>query len=422
MPKKPPEWLSADIQELYTACQGNIRAIQEAIQEKRGVKIAYMTISNRMDQLGLERPRKKSKQTTQEDTMIDAPVEVLPGQMSTEDTDTPAEVHYGAVHEFDALPEGYAKVIQPMREYSPAEEFALTESMRLFGFVGAIVRDQFGRVLDGNQRQRVARLRGLGVPHTITHVRDDAHALAVATSLNAVRRQYPREEREQLAIAMRDQGFSYRVIAAALGVSKDTVQRDIFGGFKIIPAPESEAEIVSDETLHRDAHETTVSSETISKMAHETDSKIVSPETIITTEPPTPAQPPKPVKRVQRKGGGTYPAQRPTTQKTSKPSSIDQGTTATQWHNRLVQELTHIERVIGQFQAAGGMSVLGREFSPGMRDSLLGDLRGKAKMLREMADYLEVITQEPTGTSEMFKPQTTSPPTEALDSPEEKGD
>ena len=226
------------------------------------------------------------------------------------DADTPPEVQYGAVHEFDALPEGYAKVIQPMRPYSDAEEYALNESMRLFGFVGAIVRDQYGRILDGNQRQRVARQRGLGVPHTITQVRDDAHAVAVATSLNAVRRQYPRQEREQIALSMRDQGFSYRVIAAALGVSKDTVQRDIMGNFQIIPAPEPESEIVSSETISGNAHETTVSSETISGMAHETDLTIVSSETISTVEPPTPAQPPQPVQRVKRKGGGTYPAQR----------------------------------------------------------------------------------------------------------------
>lgn len=239
---KPPEWLDADIQECYPACKGEIKAIQRAIVQKRGVQIAYMTISNHMDALGLERPRANSKKvSTQEDMIPDDVVQI-------DATDTPAEVHYDAVVEFDALPDGYAKEIQPMRPYSDAEEFALNESMRLFGFVGAIVRDQYGRILDGHHRQRVARLRGLGVPHTITHVRDDAHALAVATSLNAVRRQYPRKEREQIALAMRDQGFSYRVIAAALGVSKDTVQRDIFGGFKIIPAPEPEAPPVSSET------------------------------------------------------------------------------------------------------------------------------------------------------------------------------
>ena len=63
--------------------------------------------------------------------------------------DTPAEVHDGAVNEFDALPAGYAKVIQPMWEYTEAEDEALKESVRLFGFIGTIVSDQYRRSLDG---------------------------------------------------------------------------------------------------------------------------------------------------------------------------------------------------------------------------------------------------------------------------------
>jgi hypothetical protein len=83
----------------------------------------------------------------------------------------------------------------------------------------------------------------------------------------------------------------------------------------------------------------------------------------------------------------------------------------------LAREFNHLDRIIKQFQSEGGVSVLGRQLSPDMRASLLGDLRGKAKMLREMADYLETITRPPTDTSEMFD---SSPISEALDSPEEK--
>ena len=92
-------------------------------------------------------------------------IEVLPGQLSIEDADTPGAVHYGAVQEYDALPHDYAQDIQPMQPYSDAEEWALDKSMELYGFLGAIVLDQYGRILDGNQRQRIARLRGLAVPH-----------------------------------------------------------------------------------------------------------------------------------------------------------------------------------------------------------------------------------------------------------------
>jgi hypothetical protein len=67
MPKaKTPEWLNAEIQELYQSGHRAIKAIQRAVQDKRGVEIPYMTISNRMDDLGLARPRKPSKRTEED--------------------------------------------------------------------------------------------------------------------------------------------------------------------------------------------------------------------------------------------------------------------------------------------------------------------------------------------------------------------
>jgi hypothetical protein len=90
---KAPEWLNADIQEFYPPCQGHIRAIQRAILEKRGVGIAYMTISDRLQRLGLERPSDKKKakvnqSQTQVGSMPKDVVEVLPGQRRFDTTDT----------------------------------------------------------------------------------------------------------------------------------------------------------------------------------------------------------------------------------------------------------------------------------------------------------------------------------------------
>jgi transposase-like protein len=313
MPKKVPEWLDDDIREFYHTCQGNIRAIQRAITERRGVEPKYMTITDHMKQLGLERPRDKSKKAPRETPMSvdETPVEVLAGQMSIEDADTPAQVHYGAVHEFDRLPDGYAKVIQPMRPYSDAEEWALNESMRLYGFIGAIVCDQFGRVLDGNQRQRIARLRGLSVPHTITHVKDDAHAIEIATAANAVRRHYTQEQRQELAPRLRDQGFSYRAIADALGVGKSTVYRDILGELKIRPEPEDHSADVPNGTP-----EVVITSEVETNFTPEpitTDAPVPNgtPQHV-TSEQPTGETIPEPVKRVKGRDKKSYPGQRPT--------------------------------------------------------------------------------------------------------------
>jgi hypothetical protein len=61
-----------------------------------------------------------------------------------------------------------------------------------------------------------------------------------------------------------------------------------------------------------------------------------------------------------------------------------------------------MDRMIEQFQSAGGVSVLGRDLSAGMREALLTNLRQRAKMLREMADYLEILTRQPSNTGEMY--------------------
>lgn len=276
------------------------RSIQAAFEE-RGIH--WRTLMNY---------RTKAKKTTvQEPATTEEVVEVEQEETDT-DTDTGRDVHYDAVNEFLALPEGYAKVIQPMQPYSEAEEWALDKSMELYGFLGAIVRDQYGRILDGNQRQRLGRLRGLKVPHTTTFIRDDAHAIDIARTLNTVRRHYTKEQREELAPLMRDQGYTYEAIAEALGVGKATVYRDVMGVLRVrteqsvvtdTPPPITHDEIVPNETISPENHETIVPNETIEAQTHD---KIVPNETIALVRP----EPSQPVPRVKRKGGGTYPAKR----------------------------------------------------------------------------------------------------------------
>jgi transposase-like protein len=236
------------------------------------------------------------------------------------DTAVP-EVHYDAVNEFEALPEGYAKVIQPMRPYTEAEEWALNKSMELYGFIGTIVYDQYGRILDGNQRQRIARLRGLTVPFTIMQVRNDAHAMEIARVANAVRRHYTPEQRQELAPILRDQGFSYRAIAEALGVGKSTVYRDVFGELRIRPESVTEPEIVPNGTLP---------DVTTEPPTQDTSPPVTEPETVPNGTTPeidhaeraVVVPPMNPPQRVQRKGGGTYPAHRLTGTKTPKPFDV----------------------------------------------------------------------------------------------------
>ena len=76
------------------------------------------------------------------------------------------------------------------------------------------------------------------MPHTITHVRDDAHAIEIARALNTIKRHYPRQQRLELVQQLREQGFSSREMAVALGVSQATVIRDIWGSYQVVePSP-----------------------------------------------------------------------------------------------------------------------------------------------------------------------------------------
>jgi hypothetical protein len=119
---KAPEWLNAEIQECYPICEGNIKKIQAAIKEKRGIEIAYMTISDRLKRLGLERPMDKWKQAkpspAQEIPMSDEPVTVLAGQMSIEDANTPPPEPVSPIGDIAHVPE----ITGPL---SPAEAKSL---------------------------------------------------------------------------------------------------------------------------------------------------------------------------------------------------------------------------------------------------------------------------------------------------------
>jgi ParB-like chromosome segregation protein Spo0J len=138
-----------------------------------------------------------------------------------------------------------------------ATESALRESIRRFGVLVPVVRDQHGRTLDGHHRSRIADEESVKYRVDLVTVTDDEEAREIAVTLNADRRQMDAEQRREVHVALARTGHSERAIAGATGFSKATVRRDI-----------ERAEIGSDEPIR--------------------------PE------------------RIHRQGGGTYPAKRPT--------------------------------------------------------------------------------------------------------------
>ena len=100
--------------------------------------------------------------------------------------------------------------------------------------------------------------------------------MEIARSLNTARRHYTIEERQTLALEMRDHGYAYQAIAEALGVGKATVYRDVMGVLRV-----RAEEIVPHETIPTVNHDEIVPHETIEPPTHE---EIVPPETISAVE------------------------------------------------------------------------------------------------------------------------------------------
>lgn len=116
----------------------------------------------------------------------------------------------------------------------PAVEAALKESIRRFGVLVPIAKDQHGNILDGHHRARVAAELGVSCRVDVISVADEDEAKAIAHTLNADRRQLDPEQRRAVVAALatevdaRGVGVhSPNAIADALGVSLDTVQRDM---------------------------------------------------------------------------------------------------------------------------------------------------------------------------------------------------
>lgn len=111
----------------------------------------------------------------------------------------------------------------------PAVEAALRASIERFGVLVPVVVDQHGGLLDGHHRRRLAGELGVECPQIERHAANEAEAEAIARTLNVDRRHLDPDQRRELAADLRSSGHSLRSIGGALGVSKNTVARDLSG-------------------------------------------------------------------------------------------------------------------------------------------------------------------------------------------------
>ena len=119
--------------------------------------------------------------------------------------------------------------IQPFANLDAATEAALRASIERFGVILPIVKDQHGRILDGNQRARIAAELGVFPDEITVSVKDEDEAHEYARTLNADRRHLTPDQRREVVGTLREQGHSLRAIAGAVGVSKSQVADDVAG-------------------------------------------------------------------------------------------------------------------------------------------------------------------------------------------------
>jgi len=119
--------------------------------------------------------------------------------------------------------------IQPFANLDAATEAALRASIERFGVILPIVKDQHGRILDGNQRARIAAELGVFPDEITVSVKDEDEAHEYARTLNADRRHLTPDQRREVVSTLREQGHSFRAIAGAVGVSKSQVADDVAG-------------------------------------------------------------------------------------------------------------------------------------------------------------------------------------------------
>src|SRR2546423_15530448 len=100
-----------------------------------------------------------------------------------------------------------------------SEYLALRDDIAQRGVQVPIEYDEQGQVLDGHHRLQVCQELGIRDYPSITRVGlSHEEKIEHAIKLNLARRHLNREQRAELAVKLRDDGWSYRRIAAELHV------------------------------------------------------------------------------------------------------------------------------------------------------------------------------------------------------------
>jgi ParB/RepB/Spo0J family partition protein len=113
---------------------------------------------------------------------------------------------------------------------------ALRESIRENGVIEPVVVDENGAVIDGHHRVKACAELGVDYPTRVVNSMSEEQKQDLSLELNMHRRHLTREQKKELAVALREQGWTQERIAKVIGVERSTVSR-WFVNFHIADQP-----------------------------------------------------------------------------------------------------------------------------------------------------------------------------------------
>lgn len=116
---------------------------------------------------------------------------------------------------------------QLFNKLTDTEHAALRESIEQFGIKVPILKDSYGRIIDGHHRAAIAEELGIDCPTITVDELDDEQLEGLAFDLNTARRHLTAEQRLQLVKELRQSGKTIREIADVTGASRSTTSLDV---------------------------------------------------------------------------------------------------------------------------------------------------------------------------------------------------
>ena len=113
---------------------------------------------------------------------------------------------------------------------------ALRESIRENGVIEPVITDEGGAIIDGHHRVKICAELDIDYPTRVLEGLSEEQKQDLSLELNMHRRHLTKEQKKELAIGLREQGWTQERISKALGTPRRTIA-DWLGGIAKVDQP-----------------------------------------------------------------------------------------------------------------------------------------------------------------------------------------